>query len=153
MFQPHPVSFLRAVARHARPGGVVCFHELDANGVTSAPPVPTFDRLASWNTEVTRRYGADPNFGASLYATYLAAGLARPVLLAEAVHGQGAGAADVLSQVRNLARSLLGEMERFGVATRDQVGIDTVLDRMTAEAIATDSVVVGHLQVGVYSSA
>ena len=44
-------------------------------------------------------------------------------------------------------------MERLGVATREQVGIDTVLDRMTAEAVATDSVVVGHLQIGVYSSA
>ena len=91
MFQPHPVPFLRAVARHACPGGVVCFHELDGHGVISEPPVPTFDRLTAWNTEVTRRYGADPHFGSSLYAVYLAAGLARPTPLADAVHGQGAG--------------------------------------------------------------
>jgi 2-polyprenyl-3-methyl-5-hydroxy-6-metoxy-1,4-benzoquinol methylase len=152
MFQPDPASFLAAAACHARPGGVVCFHELDANGVTSRPPVPTFDQLACWNTEVTQRYGANPNFGSSLYATYLTAGLGEPTLLADAIHGQGAEAADVLLQVRNLARSLLTEMEHFGVATSDQVGIDTVFDRMMAEATATDSIVVGHLQVGAYCS-
>lgn len=152
MFQPDPASFLAAVARHARPGGVVSFHELDANGVTSRPPVPTFDQLVFWNTEVTSRYGANPNFGSRLYAVYLAAGLGEPRLLAEAIHGQGADAADVLLQVRNLARSLVTEMERFGVATSDEVGIDTVLDRMMAEATATDSIVVGHLQVAAYCS-
>jgi hypothetical protein len=57
----------------------------------------------------------------------------------------------VLLQVRNLARSLLDEMERFGTATREDVGIDTVLDRMTAEATLTGSTVVGHLQVGVHA--
>ncbi len=153
MFQPDPAAFLATAARHARPGGVVAFHELDASGVTSRPPVPTFDRVASWNAEVTRRYGANPNFGASLYAVYLTAGLAEPTLLTDAIHGQGADAADVLLQARNLARSLQAEMERFGVATRDEVGIDTVLDRMLAEATATDSIVVGHLQVGAYCRA
>ena len=81
---------------------------------------------------------------------YLTAGLAEPTLLTAAIHGQGAGAAEVLLQVRNLARSLLAEMERFGVATREDVGIDTLLDRMLSEATATDSIVVGHLQVGAY---
>jgi ubiquinone/menaquinone biosynthesis C-methylase UbiE len=152
MFQPDPAGFFAAASRHARPGGVVCFHELDANGVTSRPPVPTFNRLACWNAEVTRRYGANPNLGSSLYAVYLTAGLPEPTLLADAIHGQGADAADVLTQVRNLSRSLLTEMERFGVATSDQVGIDTALDRMMAEATATDSIVVGHLQVGAYCS-
>lgn len=150
MFQPDPAAFLAAVARHARPGGIVSFHELDASGVTSRPPVPTFDRVASWNTEVTRRYGADPHFGSRLYSTYLAAGLSEPSALVAAVSGQGAGALDVLTQMRNLARSLLPEMERFGVASPAEVGIDTLLDRMSAEATATCSTVVGHLQVGVY---
>ena len=130
----------------------MCFHELDANGIVSCPPVPTFDQLAAWNTEVTRRYGADPSFGSKLYAVFLAVGLAEPVLLADAIHGEGGDAADVVVQVRNLARSLLNEMERFGVATSDQVDIDTAQDRMMAEVKATNSLVVGHLQVGVYGS-
>ncbi len=150
MFQPDPAGFLAAAAAHARPGGVVSFHELDANGIASRPPVPSFDQVASWNAEVTRRYGANPHFGSSLYAVYLTAGLPEPTILTDTIHGQGADAADVLTQVRNLARSLLAEMEDLGVATRDQVGIDTLLDRMLAEATATQSIVVGHLQLGAY---
>lgn len=150
MFQPDPAGFLAGAARHARPGGVVSFHELDADGVTSHPPVPTFDRVTSWNTEVTRRYGANPNFGARLYATYLAAGLGAPTILTDAIHGRGADSCDVLLQVRNLARSLVAEMERFGVATRQEVAVDTLLDQMLAEATATNSMVVGHLQCGAY---
>jgi len=148
MFQRDAAGFLGDVARHARPGAIVAFHELDANGVTSRPPVPTFDRATAWNTEVTRRYGADPSFGARLPATFLAAGLGPPTVLVDAIHGRGPAAADVLLQVRNLTRSLLTELERFGIATRDEVGVDSLLDRMLAEATSTDSTVVGHLQVG-----
>ena len=151
MFQRDPAGFLAGAARHACPGGIVSFHELDANGVASRPPVPTFDRVASWNTEATRRYGANPNLGAYLYAAYLTAGLRAPTILTDAIHGKGVDGANVLVQVRNLARSLLDEMERFGVATRDEVGIDTLLDRMLSEVTTTDSVVVGHLQCGAYS--
>jgi hypothetical protein len=112
--------------------------------------VPTFDQLAFWNAAVTRRYGANPNLGSALYAVFLSAGLGAPGLLADAIHGRGVNASDVLAQTRNLARSLLPEMERFGIATREQVGIDTVFDRAIAEATSTDSIVVGHLQVGAH---
>ena len=47
-------------------------------------------------------------------------------------------------------RSLLPEMERLGVATSAQVDLDTLLDRTLAEAVASDSIVVGHLQVGAW---
>jgi len=150
MFQPDPAAFLAAVARHAHPGGIVCFHELDANGVTSRPPLPTFEQVARWNAEVTRRSGANPHIGSRLYATYLTAGLPEPAVLTSAVHGRGADALDVLTQTRNLTRSLLPEMERLAVTTPDRVGIDSLLDRMLAEATATDSTVVGHLQCGAY---
>jgi hypothetical protein len=41
-------------------------------------------------------------------------------------------------------------MDRLGVASRAQVGIETVLDRMQRESVAADSVVVGHLQFGAW---
>jgi hypothetical protein len=41
-------------------------------------------------------------------------------------------------------------MERRGVATRAEVDVDTLFERMQAEAMATDSVVVGHLQVAAW---
>jgi hypothetical protein len=68
----------------------------------------------------------------------------------EALSGKGADSADLLLLARNLARSLLPEMEQRGVATRAEVDVDTLFDRMHAEAVRMDSVVVGHLQVAAW---
>jgi hypothetical protein len=41
-------------------------------------------------------------------------------------------------------------MERRGVAARAEVDVDTLFERMHPEAMATDTVVVGHLQVAAW---
>lgn len=150
MFQEHPSSVLRALAPHLRPGGVMAFHELEYEGVSSSPPLPTFDQVWRWNAETTRLYGANPHMGAKLYAAFVTAGLPAPVVWADALWGQGAGSADVLLRTRNLTRSLLPEMVRLGVATHEDVGLETLLERMHEEAVAKGSVVVGPLEVGAW---
>jgi SAM-dependent methyltransferase len=150
MFQNHPASMLRRLARSLRPGGVLAFHELDYEGISSSPPMPTFDQLWKWNSETTRLYGADPRMGAKLLAAFVTAGLPTATVRVATLSGKGASSADLLLLARNLTRSLLPEMERLGVATRAEVNLDTLLERMLAEAVALDSVVVGHLQVAVW---
>jgi SAM-dependent methyltransferase len=150
MFQSYPAVTLRAVASHVRSGGLIAFHELDYEGIASFPPLATFDQVKRWNAETTLRYGADPRMGAKLLATFLTAGLPAPTVRVEALSGKGEDGADVLLRARNLTRSLLPEMERRDVATRAEVGIDTLLERMRREAVAADSVVVGHLEVGAW---
>jgi ubiquinone/menaquinone biosynthesis C-methylase UbiE len=150
MFQNHPATMLRRLASHLRPGGLMVFHELDYEGISSFPPLPTFDQVKRWNTETTRLYGADPRMGAKLLAAFVTAGLPAPTVRVEALSGKGPGSADVLLLARNLTRSLLPEMDRLGVATRADVKLETLLERMLSEAAATDSVVVGHLQVGAW---
>ena len=44
-------------------------------------------------------------------------------------------------------------MERLGVSTAADVGIDTLLERMSKEAAATDSIVIGHNQITAWSRA
>ena len=88
--------------------------------------------------------------GAKLLAAFVTAGLPTPTVRVEALSGKGAGSADLLLLARNLTRSLLPEMERRGVATRAEVRLDTLLERMQSEAVAMDSVVVGHLQVAAW---
>jgi SAM-dependent methyltransferase len=151
MFQKQPAAMLRRLASHLRPGGVMVFHELDYGGISSVPPLPTFDQVWHWNAETTRLYGADPRMGVKLLATYVTAGLPMPTVRVDALSGKGAGSADLLLLARNLTRSLLPEMDRLGVASREQVNIETLLDRMQREAVAADSVVVGHLQFGAWS--
>jgi SAM-dependent methyltransferase len=150
MFQNHPATMLRRLALHLRRRGLLVFHELDYAGISTFPPVPTFDQVWRWNAETTRLYGADPHMGAKLLAVFVTAGLPTPTVRVEALSGKGAGSADLLLLARNLTRSLLPEMERLGVATRAEVDFETLLERMHREAVATDSVVVGHLQVGAW---
>jgi SAM-dependent methyltransferase len=144
MFQNHLATMLQKVASHLRPGGLIAFHELDYEGISSFPPLPTFDQLWRWNAETTQLYGADPRMGAKLLAAFVTAGLPTPTVRVEALSGKGAGSADLLLLARNLTRSLLPEMERRGVATRAEVRLDTLLERMQSEAVAMDSIVVGH---------
>jgi len=151
MFQKHPAEMLRALASHLRPGGLIAFHELAYEGISSFPPLPTFDQVWRWNAETTRLYGADPSMGAKLYSAFVSAGLPAPTLRAEALWSRGAGSADVLLRARNLTRSLLPEMARLGVATHEEVGLETLLERMRDEAVTMNSVVVGPLEVGAWS--
>jgi SAM-dependent methyltransferase len=150
MFQRHPATMLRRLAAQLKPGGLLVFHELDYEGISSSPPLPTFEQIWRWNADTTRLYGADPRMGAKLLAAFITAGFPATTVRVEALSGKGADSASLLLLARNLTRSLLPEMERLGVATRAEVNIETLLERMQSEAVMMDSLVVGHLQVGAW---
>ena len=42
-------------------------------------------------------------------------------------------------------------MERLGVATATEVGIETLTERMQDEVIASDSVIVGRSEIGAWT--
>jgi len=150
-FQQNPAAMLRKLAAQVRPGGVVVFHELDWGGVASFPPAPTFDRCCRWGRETLRLHGTETRMGIKLYSTFVAAGLPPPRMRLEALVGGGANGLDLLRLAANLVATLLPEMERLGVATAADVGLDTLLARMRDEAIALSSVIVGTYQIGAWS--
>jgi hypothetical protein len=53
--------------------------------------------------------------------------------------------------IAELARTLLPAMERLGVATAAEVGIETLADRMCGEVAASGGVVVGRSEIGAWS--
>lgn len=150
-FQQDPAAMLRKVASHVRPGGVVVFHEIDWGGVGSFPPAPTFDRACQWGAETLRLHGTETRMGANLYRTFVDAGLAPPTLRLEALLGGGPNAIDVLTMLAGLIETLLPEMERLGVAAVADVGIATLLERMSAEVEHCRSIVIGHNQIAAWS--
>ena len=150
-FQPDPVAALRALARHLQPGGIVAFHELDWDGVRSFPPSPTFDRCCGWIVETLRMLGAETRMGIKLHSTFVAAGLPAPSMRLGAVVGGGANSADCLELVTDLVETLLPDMERLGVATAADIGVDTLSERITHEVISSDSVIVGRSEIGAWS--
>ena len=150
-FQKDPATMVRKLAAHLRPGGVVAFHEIDWGGLRSHPLCPTYDQCCKWGAETLRLHGTESRMGNQLHATFVAAGLAPPSMRLEALIGGGPNAVDLLRLVADLMAIFLPEMERLGVATAAQVGLETLVERMSREASANSSMIVGHFQVGAWS--
>lgn len=150
-FQPNPVAMLRALAGHLHPGGIVAFHELDWDGVRSYPPSPTYDLCCRWIVETLRLLGAETRMGIKLHSTFVAAGLPAPSMRLSAVVGGGMNGAHHLELVADLVATLLPAMERLGVATAAEIGVETLTERISREVISRDSVIVGRAEMGAWS--
>jgi len=143
-FQPDPAAMLRNLAVHLRPGGVIVFHELDWEGARSFPPSLTYDRCCRWIAETIRLSGAETRMGVLLPSAFADAGLPVPSMRLEAVVGSGGNSSDPLRLVADVACTLLPEMERFGVATADDLGAESLFERMLGESITNASAIVGR---------
>ena len=151
MFQRDPTAMLRGLAAHARRGGVIFFHEPDWDGVRSFPPAPTYDRCCQWVREALRLSGAEIRMGTKLFSTFIAAGLPAPSMQLETLVAGGANNSDSLHLIADLAGTLANAMERLGVATAAEVGLETLAERMISEAAASASVILGRFEVGAWS--
>ena len=151
MFQPDPAAMLRRLATHLRPGGVLAFHELDWNGARSHPPVPTYDRSCEWIVKTLAQSGADPRMGAKLAAIMKTAGLPTASLHLESLASAGPDNAELATFTADLARTLLPEMRRLGIATAEEVGIDTLAARIRTEMIASTSTIIGRAEIGAWA--
>jgi SAM-dependent methyltransferase len=151
MFQQDPAAMLRSVIAHARPGGVVVFHEPYRDGIRSFPPVAAYNRGWQLVDDTFRRSGADPLMGIKLHATFIAAGLPAPSMRLESVIAGGASSEDHVHFEMDVVGTLVPEIERLGVATAADVDAETLADRVLAEVIATNSVVVGRAEIGAWA--
>jgi 2-polyprenyl-3-methyl-5-hydroxy-6-metoxy-1,4-benzoquinol methylase len=152
-FQSNPAELLAAVAAHAKPGAVIVFHELDWSGARSVPSAPTYDRFCAWAVQTLERSGASAYMGLHLPAVFAAAGLPDPVLRLDGLIAVGEQARDSLELKGNLARTLESAMADYGIATRDELGADTLAERMINEAIANRSVIISRFEVAAWAHA
>lgn len=150
MFQPDPVALLRSLAGHARPGGAVVFHEPDWDDVRSRPTAPLYDRCCRWIVQAIQKTGADEHMGSKLHATFVAAGLPAPTMALETLIGGGEHAADAVRLVTDIVRSIAAELERHGIATASEIGVETLGERAIREVVSKGSVVVGRGEVGAW---
>jgi SAM-dependent methyltransferase len=149
-FQPDPVSTLRAIAKQVRPGGIILFHEPDRQQMRSVPPVPTYDRACQWVGETYCRTGVDVRIGTKLYSIFLAAGLAAPTMRLHAVIG-GATALDEVHLDADQAVVLAADIERLGLATASELDAETLVERITQEMAANQSIIIGRAEIGAWS--
>jgi ubiquinone/menaquinone biosynthesis C-methylase UbiE len=148
--QPDPVALLRKISRLVRAGGIVLFQESDREQTRSYPPIPTYDMMSEWISETFRRTGVDVRMGIKLYSTFLAAGLPEPTMRLQAMIG-GAKALDEVHFEADLAVTLAAAMDETGVATVDELGADSLVDRIVQEMTANQSVIVGRAVIGAWT--
>jgi SAM-dependent methyltransferase len=131
LYTPEPALVLKRFASLLRPGGLVVVMEYEMTAAGMLPSDPLAERVVGWICEAFRRSGLDPLLGARLGDVLRGAGLASPAVLGLQAYlpaGHPVGprmAADVV-------RTLLPTIERTGIATADEVAIESLHERLTA---------------------
>jgi ubiquinone/menaquinone biosynthesis C-methylase UbiE len=77
--QPDPAAFIRTVATHVRPGGVVAFHEVAAHDIHSLtePPNPLFSQVFAWVNTAFQSVLPHPDAGPRIVEHFHNAGVMR----------------------------------------------------------------------------
>jgi ubiquinone/menaquinone biosynthesis C-methylase UbiE len=133
-YLPERAAILRRLAQHLRSGGVVAFQEYDlsTNPSLFPPPSPLWQQAWSWITQAFQQAGAELQMGQKLYGTFLEAGLPAPQLRYEAVLA-GGPASPIYELVADTVRALLPVLVKFGIATQEDVDIETLADHLRVE--------------------
>jgi len=152
MYYPDPVEALRRLVTHLRPGGLVAVQEADYHGRWSTPPARSYDQCMRWIRDVLTAVGAHTDLGFRLYSVFSDAGLDAPRLSACASVGGGPDF-EGYGIVAEIVRGMLPNLERFGIATAEQVGMASLEARMRDEVVASGGVVVVATLVGAWARA
>lgn len=150
MYFADPAVMLRRLLASVKPGGVVAFHELDIAGARSEPPCPLFETAVARIRESFTRAGCDPQTGLKLSRIFQEAGLPAPRMILGA-RVEADPDSPIYDQVAAVTRSLQPLMERLGIATAADIGIDTLAGRIREETVALNATLVSPSLIGAWT--
>ncbi len=136
MYMADPVAALKQLITHLKSGGIVAFQEPEYTlyPAYQRPDTPLMNQLYQWIVEVFEHSGAHLDQGMGMYRTFIDAGLPAPQL-----HLQSPiGAEEKWRGYRYMAtifQSLLPLIEKYEIATTEEVGIETLAERLRAEVL------------------
>lgn len=137
MHLPEPEAVLRQLVHCVRPGGIVAFQEYDLSSHEDAfyPPSSLWEQTWHLSAGAWQRAGGNIHAGMQLPSMFRAAGLPAPYMRYEASIGADRDwpgfdmrAADV--------RTFLPLILQFGLATEEEIGIDTLAERLREETVS-----------------
>jgi SAM-dependent methyltransferase len=135
LYTPEPAAVLRKFAGLLRPGGVVAMMEYEMHAAGTLPPTELSAQAVRWITGAFDRSGLDPSLGAKLGPIMRDAGFdAATVVGLQGYREPGDPAGALLAA--ETVRTLLPVIERTGLATADEVGIDTLEERLARDSVA-----------------
>jgi ubiquinone/menaquinone biosynthesis C-methylase UbiE len=134
-YLPSRSQILSRLKHRLKPGGVVIFQELDNSGSTEAPPSPLFAAVRSWIASAFEATGSVHDMGALLPKTFVDAGLPRPQMIGVTRVESGPDT-PYYEFLTDVLRSVLPVLERIGRPSPETIDIDTLADRLRADAVA-----------------
>lgn len=150
MYFADPAVVLRRLASFVKPGGVIVFQELDMRGATSAPACPTFETAVQRIRHTFSRAGIDDRTGLALPRIFREAGLPAPRMLLGARVEAGPDS-PIYAQISEVTRTLQPLMLATGMAGEDDIGVETLADRIREEAVALDATLVSPSLIGAWT--
>jgi SAM-dependent methyltransferase len=150
MYLDDPAAALRRLLGGVRPGGVVAFQEMDMGATISEPECVLFTTSGDRIRQTFAAAGLDYRTGLKLARIFRGAGLPAPQTLQSARVESGPDS-PVYAYVAQVTRTLLPLMERTGVATAAEVGLDTLAARLREQAVAADATVVPPPLIGAWT--
>ena len=138
MYMADPREAFATLITHLKPGGIAAFQEPEYTLYPAFlhPDTPLMNQLITWILDVFKHSGAHLDMGIGLYQAFLDAGLPAPAMHLESP----IGAAETWAGYRYMAtifQSLLPLLEKYGLATAEQVDVDTLAARIRQEVITS----------------
>ncbi|MCE2414964.1 methyltransferase domain-containing protein [Candidatus Poribacteria bacterium] len=138
MYMADPRNAFAQLITHLKPGGIAAFQEPE---YTLYPAflhhdTPLMNQLIRWILDVFEHSGAHLDMGIGLYRAFVDAGLPPPTMHLESP----IGAAKTWAGYRYMAtifQSLFPLLEKYGLATAEQVDVDTLATRLREEVLAS----------------
>lgn len=151
MYLGDPVEALRTVVARLRPGGVAAFQEYEFSlGFMTYPPSPVLDQGRAWVLRALAAAGVHTDMGFRLYQTLLAAGLSAPEVTVSI--GTGAGPQSLIYEgMTSVVRSVLPLIVGRGIATAEEVDIETYAARFRDDVVRQNGVVYRASTISVWA--
>jgi ubiquinone/menaquinone biosynthesis C-methylase UbiE len=150
-YLPDPALVLRRLASLVKPGGLVAFQEADMkDGVYSEPVCPLYETAIQWIAQTFTCIGAEARTGSRLAQIFEEAGLPAPRMVLHARVERGPDS-PLYQFVAQMTRVMLPLMQRTGVATAEEVGVETLAERVREEAVALDATLVTPPFIGAWT--
>jgi SAM-dependent methyltransferase len=141
MYLADPVHALRGLADRLAPGGIVAFQDynLSPPSCRISPSVPLWERAWGWVVDTAAKAAIPAEMGFRMRGVFRQAGLPEPEMHLDSYVGAGPESV-AHTWMAESVRSMLPLILRLGVATADEIDVDTLADRLRAAAVAADAV-------------
>jgi ubiquinone/menaquinone biosynthesis C-methylase UbiE len=144
------IATLAHLLRSVKKGGGIAFIEPDFTvPFRSEPKVPAFSQTSEWAREVMRRSGMNMDSGVALFRIFRALGLAD--IQMDSRQWVGGSGSDILPLFTAVLRSLSPAIIERGIATAEEIAIDSLEERLADEIRSTGGIVFSYNNIAAWA--